>query len=59
MLFWGRSEVLRLKWSDIDFEKQRFKVHSSKTEQHADGGVRVVPMFPRLKTLFQDTTLGK
>ena len=48
------SEVLRLKWADVDFEKERFKVHSSKTEHHADGGVRIVPMFPELKPLFRD-----
>jgi len=48
------SEVLRLKWVDVDFEKQRFTVHASKTEHHADSGIRIVPMFPELKSLFQD-----
>lgn len=48
------SEVLHLKWQDIDFDKQRFVVHASKTEHHADGGIRTVPMFPELKPLFQD-----
>jgi len=48
------SEVLRLKWQDIDFEKDQFTVHASKTEHHADGGIRTVPMFPELKPLFQD-----
>lgn len=48
------SEVVRLKWQDIDFDKQRFTVHASKTEHHADGGIRTVPMFPELKPLFQD-----
>lgn len=48
------SEVVRLKWQDIDFDKQRFTVHASKTEHHADGGIRIVPMFPELKPLFQD-----
>ena len=48
------SEVLRLKWVDVDFEKQRFTVHASKTEHHADSGIRVVPMFPELKPLFQE-----
>lgn len=48
------SEVLRLKWQDVDFDKQRFTVHSSKTEHHNDGGIRTVPMFPELKPLFQD-----
>ena len=48
------SEVLRLKWVDIDFEKERFTVHASKTEHHADSGIRIVPMFPELKPLFQE-----
>jgi integrase len=48
------SEVLRLRWCDIDFEKERFVVHSTKTEHHADCGVRTVPMFPELKPLFRD-----
>jgi len=48
------SEILRLKWQDIDFEKSRFTVHASKTEHHADSGIRVVPMFPELKPLFLD-----
>ena len=48
------SEILQLRWTDIDFEQQRFTVHSPKTEHHADGGVRIVPMFPELKPLFQD-----
>ncbi len=48
------SEVLRLKWQDIDFEHERFVVHSPKTEHHVDKGIRTVPMFPELKPLFRD-----
>ncbi len=48
------SEVLRLKWEDIDFENKQFTVHASKTEHHADAGIRIVPIFPELMTLFQD-----
>jgi integrase len=48
------SEVLDLKWQDIDFDRQRFTVHAVKTEHHKDKGVRVVPMFPELRPLFQD-----
>jgi len=43
-----------LKWDDIDFANDRFTVHASKTEHHANGGIRTVPMFPELKPLFQD-----
>ena len=38
----------------MDFEHDRFTVHASKTEHHADGGIRTVPMFPELRPLFQD-----
>ncbi|MCH8948717.1 MAG: site-specific integrase [Acidobacteria bacterium] len=42
------SEVLRLHWSDIDWEGSRFVVTSPKTEHHEGGGSRVVPIFPDL-----------
>ena len=48
------SEVLRLKWVDVNFENERFIVHASKTEHHADSGIRTVPMFQELKPLFRD-----
>ena len=48
------SEVLRLKWEDVDFEHDRFTVHASKTEHHADSGIRTVPIFPELKPLLHD-----
>jgi integrase len=48
------SEVLRLKWQDVDFEHSRFIVHASKTAHHADSGIRTVPIFPELRPLFQD-----
>jgi len=48
------SEVLRLKWQDVDFEHDRIVVHALKTEHHADSGIRTVPMFPELRPLFQD-----
>ncbi len=42
------TEVLRLTWGDVDWGRDRFTVHASKTEHHADGGVREVPIFPEL-----------
>jgi len=51
------SEVLRLKWADVDFKGQQFKVHASKTEHHANSGVRTVPMFPELLPLFEGAFL--
>ncbi len=37
------SEVLALKWSDINWERNRFKVRSSKTERYGKGE-RIVPI---------------
>jgi len=42
------SEILALRWGDIDWAAGRFIVHSTKTEGHAHGGVRLVPIFPEL-----------
>ena len=47
------SEALALTWADVDFDRQRFTVRSSKTEHHEDGGIRLVPMFPELAEHFQ------
>ncbi|MCE5276979.1 MAG: tyrosine-type recombinase/integrase [Planctomycetaceae bacterium] len=48
------SEVLKLKWVDIDWEHDRFTVHSDKTEHHADGGIRQVPIFPEILPHLRD-----
>ncbi len=42
------SELNRLKWADVLWDRDRFTVHASKTEHHAGGGVRHVPIFPEL-----------
>jgi len=47
------SEALALRWNDIDFAGKRFIVRADKTAHHADGGVRIVPMFPELVEHFQ------
>lgn len=46
------SETLSLKWSDINGD--RMVIHSIKTEHHEGKGVRVVPLFPELKTALDD-----
>ncbi len=43
------SEHLALRWGDIDWANGRFTVHSPKTEHHAGGESRLVPIFPELK----------
>ena len=48
------SEVLRLTWNDVQWDIDRFTVHASKTEHHAHGGVRQVPIFSKLRPFLQD-----
>jgi integrase len=43
------SEVMALRWSDIDWQRNRFTVHSPKTEHHEGKESRVVPIFPELR----------
>lgn len=42
------SETLNLRWSDINWERSRFKVRSPKTERYGKSE-RVVPLWPELK----------
>lgn len=48
------SEVIALRWEDIDFVSQRFLVRSPKTEHHIGKDVRVVPLFPELKRYLEE-----
>ncbi len=43
------SEHLALTWADVDWERNRMTVHSSKTARHAGHESRVVPLFPELR----------
>ena len=42
------SEMLRLRWQDIDWNNERFTVTSPKTEHHDGHEQRLVPIFPEL-----------
>jgi integrase len=42
------SEVLKLRWGDINWEQGWFKVHSPKTEHFEGKESRLVPIFPEL-----------
>ena len=42
------SEILALKWSDVDWERGRMLIHSPKTEHHEGRECRMVPLFPEL-----------
>jgi len=48
------SEHLRLKWKDVDWSRNRFLVHASKTEHHAGKATRWVPIFPELLSYFRE-----
>ena len=43
------SEVLGLRWGDVDWKRGRFVVHSPKTEHHDGKESRIVPIFPELR----------
>jgi integrase len=43
------SELLTLRWSDVDLPAGRMTIHASKTEHHEGGGMRICPIFPELK----------
>jgi len=43
------SEHLLLKWCDIDWNRHSICVHSPKTEHHAGGDQRYIPLFPELR----------
>jgi integrase len=47
------SEILALRWQDVDFANGRLVVHASKTAHHDDGGVRVVPIFSKIAEYLQ------
>lgn len=43
------SEIMRLRWEDLDFVNGRLRIHSTKTEHHEDGGLRFCPLFVELR----------
>ncbi|TWU45551.1 hypothetical protein Q31b_07250 [Novipirellula aureliae] len=43
------SELVALRWLDVDLPAGRMTLNASKTEHHAAGGVRVCPIFPELR----------
>ncbi len=48
------SEVLSLKWEHIDWERNRIRVVSPKTERHDGHDSRVIPLFPELLKPLQE-----
>lgn len=47
------SELLSLTWADVDRERERILVYSTKLEHHATKRKRFIPLFPELKPLIQ------
>jgi integrase len=48
------SEHLALRWEDVNWERSRMTVRSSKTEHHEGGAMRVVPIFSRLRPYLEE-----
>lgn len=48
------SETFKLTWDDIDWARGRMLVHSPKTERHAGGAERWVPIFPEIRPLLDE-----
>ena len=48
------SEHLALRWGDVNWEHNRILVRSPKTEHHAGGDSRLIPLFPELVKPLQD-----
>ncbi len=48
------SEVLSLRWQDVDWEAERVIVQSPKTEHHEGKGSRPIPMFAELRPYLEE-----
>jgi integrase len=48
------SEVLSLRWQDVDWDANRIVVQSPKTEHHAGKASRTIPFFPELRKVLDE-----
>ncbi len=48
------SEVLSLRWQDVDWEAGRIVVQSPKTEHHIGKASRTIPLFPELRPILDE-----
>jgi len=48
------SEVLMLRWSDVNWEQGKMLIHSPKTERHEGRESRIIPIFPEILPHLQD-----
>ena len=48
------SELMMLRWCDVDWERRRIRITSPKTEHHQGNESRELPLFPELVEPLQD-----
>ncbi len=48
------SEVLSLRWADVDWERNRIRVTSPKTQHHTGKGSRMLPLFAELRPFLEE-----
>ena len=48
------TEVLALRWNDVDRSRGRIRVTSTKTEGHEGKGIREIPLFPELSQVLDE-----
>lgn len=48
------SEIVALRWGDVNWERGRLTVRSPKTAGHEGHAVRIVPIAPELRPILQD-----
>jgi len=48
------SELVKLRWADIDWNNSSMTVHAPKTEHHKGGGIRQMPIMPDLLIHLRD-----
>ena len=48
------SETLALTWGDVDWDRERVRINSPKTEHHPGGQSRVIPLFPELRPYLEE-----
>jgi integrase len=51
-------EHLQLRWDDIDWTTNRILISSPKTAHHVGGELRVIPLFPDVRTHVVDSDAG-
>lgn len=48
------SEVLAMRWTDLNWDRNRLKAKTPKTERYAGKGEKILPIWPELRTELSD-----